>query len=381
MRIPTADLQAQHAALWRPLEDAFQRVLRTAMFIGGPEVEAFEHAFAAYCGVQHVVGVANGTDALALLLRALGVGADAAVALPAFTFAATAEAVYHVGARPLLVDVDPATFTIDPESLRQAVHASALPVRAVIPVHLYGQAAGMDAVHAVARAAGAAVVEDAAQAHGARYRGRRVGGLGAGAAFSFYPTKNLGALGDAGAVTTDDAALAAHVALLRDHGQPGKYEHSAVGFNSRLDALQAAALRVKLPHLDEWNARRQAIAATYRERLHDVPGITLPATALDRDHVYHLYVVCCAQRDALRAHLAEEGIATAIHYPRPLHLQEAFAGLGYRAGDFPVAERLAREVLALPLYPELNDTAVAAVCDAVRAWSRQPVAPGRRLAR
>jgi dTDP-4-amino-4,6-dideoxygalactose transaminase len=369
MRIPAADLRAQHDALRYELRAAFERVIETSAFIHGPEVEAFEREFAAVCGVPHAVGVSNGTDALAMALRALGVGAGDLVAVPAFTFVATAEAVCHVGARPLFVDIDPASFTLDPEALRRTLRQHT--VRAVIPVHLYGQPAGMDDITALAQESGAAVIEDAAQAHGARYRGRRVGGLGRLGCFSFYPSKNLGALGDGGAVTTHDADLAARLRLLRDHGQTAKYTHGTVGYNARLDGLQAALLRVKLPHLDAWNTRRQAVAAAYHHGLAGLPGLTLPETVPDREHVYHLFVVRCRERDALRAHLSDCGIATGIHYPAPLHLQPAFASLGYHPGDLPASEAAAREVLALPLYPELTDAAVASVCDVVRAWVRE----------
>ncbi|MFI5395125.1 MAG: DegT/DnrJ/EryC1/StrS family aminotransferase [Candidatus Binatia bacterium] len=369
MRVPAANLRAQHDALRAELRAAFDRVLDASAFIHGPEVEAFEREFAAVCEVQHAVGVSNGTEALALALRALTVGEGDSVALPAFTFAATAEAVCHVGARPVLIDIDPTTFTLDTDALRYALQAR--PVRAIIPVHLYGQPAAMDDITALAQESGAAVVEDAAQAHGARYRGRRVGGLGRLGCFSFYPSKNLGALGDAGAVTTHDAELAARLRLLRDHGQMKKYSHSIVGFNARLDGLQAALLRVKLPHLDRWNARRQALAAAYRRGLADLPGLSLPGTASDREHVYHLFVVRCRERGALQEHLDRCGIATGVHYPLPIHLQPAFASLGYRAGDFPASEAAAREVLALPMYPELTEEAVMWVCDMVRTWTQE----------
>jgi len=350
---------------------AFGRVLDSSAFIQGPEVEAFEREFAAFCGVRHAVAVSNGTDALALALRALDVGAGDVVALPAFTFAATAEAVCHVGARPLLVDIDPKTFTLDPDGLRLALRRQTSPVRTIIAVHLYGQPAAMDEIAKVADEAGAAVIEDAAQAHGACFGGRRTGGLGRMGCFSFYPSKNLGALGDAGAVTTDDAGLAARVALLHDHGQTAKYVHSVVGFNCRMDGVQAALLRVKLRHLESWNARRQILAARYRRALADVPGIALPEAAAGREHVYHLFVVRCRERDALRRCLNEHGIAAGVHYSAPIHLQPAFASLGYRAGDFPAAETAAREVLALPLYPELAEENVATVCEAVRAWAEE----------
>lgn len=368
MRVPIVDLRAQHAPLRDELLSAVGRVLKAAAFIQGPDVEAFEREFAAYSETAHAIGVANGTDALHLALRALGIGGDDAVALPAFTFAATAEAICHAGARPVFVDIDPHTFTMDPGALRRAARHHR--IRAVIAVHLYGQPAAMHDVAAVAKEVGAAVIEDAAQAHGARYRGRRVGGLGRCGCFSFYPTKNLGALGDAGAITTNEADLAAAFRSLRDHGQGSKYEHAIVGFNSRLDSMQAAALRVKLRHVDEWNARRQVLASAYRNALSEVPGITLPTTAPDCDHVFHLFVVRCHDRDGLRRALEMDGIATAVHYPIPLHLQPAFANLGYRSGDFPQAEAAAREVVALPLYPELSDEAVAFVCDRIRHWVR-----------
>jgi len=371
MPIPAADLRAQHDALRAELMEAIGRVLDASAFIHGPEVAAFEHEFAAYCEVEHAIGVANGTDALALALRAVGVGTGDAVALPAFTFAATAEAVYHVGARAVLVDIDPATFTLDPDALRRTIRRYNGRMAAIIPVHLYGQPAALDDIAAVASDVGAAVVEDAAQAHGARYKGRRVGGIGALGCFSFYPSKNLGALGDAGAITTNDANLASRVRALHDHGQHGKYTHDVIGYNSRLDGMQAAVLRVKLRHLDRWNARRQALAAAYRQGLASVPGIDLPSVADDREHVYHLFIVRCRRRDALRAHLEAAGIATTVHYPVPLHLQGAFADLGHAMGDFPAAEAAAREVVALPLYAELTDAAVAAVCAAVRVWAHR----------
>ncbi len=373
MRVPAADLRGQHDRLRAELLAAFNRVLDSSAFIQGVEVEAFEREFAAFCDVRYAVALSNGTDALALALRATGVGPGHAVAVPAFTFAATAEAVCHVGAHPLLIDIDPQTFTLDADALRRVVRDHTGPIGAVIAVHLYGQPASMDEIGAVARECGATLIEDAAQAHGAHFRGRRVGGLGRAACFSFYPSKNLGALGDAGAVTTDDGELAAHIARLRDHGQTGKYAHAEVGFNCRMDGLQAALLRVKLSHLERWNARRQALAALYRSTLAGVPRLHLTEVAAGRDHVYHLFVIRCEERDGLAAHLHARGIAASVHYPAPLHLQPAFAFLRHQPGDFPVAESAAREVIALPIYPELSDTAVLAVCDAVRAW-----AEGRR---
>lgn len=370
MPVAFIDLKAQHAALRDELVAAFERVTAASAFIGGSEVESFERDFAAYSEVGHAVGVANGTDALALALRGLGVGPGAAVAVPAFTFAATAEAVCHVGARVVFVDIEAPTFTMNAEALDAAIAASTVPVKAVIPVHLYGQPADMDAINAVARRHGIAVIEDAAQAHGARYREKRCGGLGTVACFSFYPTKNLGALGDAGALTTNDADLATRLRELRDHGQREKYRHAIVGFNSRLDGIQAAALRVKLRHLDDWNRHRQELAQHYAERLAAVPGIGLPPTAVSRRHVYHLFVIRCRQRDALRAHLQAQAIGTAIHYPLALHQQEAFRGVDTSRQSFPIAEQAAQEVLALPMYPELTESAVDVVCDAIAAWAR-----------
>lgn len=368
MRIPGADLGAQHAPLREDLLAAFARLLESAQFIQGPDVRAFEEEFAQYCGARHAVGVANGTDALVLALRALDIGPGDRVAVPAFTFAATAEAVCLVGAEPVFVDIDPATCNMAAAGLEAAIREHRTRIRAVLPVHLYGRPAAMDEILALASSVGAAVVEDAAQAHGARYRGRRAGSLGRVACFSFYPTKNLGAAGDGGALTTNDDAVAARLRLLRDHGQTGKYEHAVVGCNSRLDTLQAAILRAKLPHLDAWNARRRAIAARYTAGLDGLAGVTPPAAGAGDELVHHLYVIRSPRRDALQQHLAAAGIATSVHYPRALHQQGAFAA--HASGRaFPAAEAAAREVLALPCYPELADAAVDEVCAAIRAFA------------
>jgi len=368
MRIPQADLRAQNDTLRAEIDAAIGRVIDSSAFIRGPELVAFEQEFAAYCEVPHAIGVGNGTDALWLALRALGIGPGDEVATVPFTFAATVEAICHVGATPVLVDIEPSTFTMDPEALRRTIEKHPQ-LRAIIPVHLYGQPAAMDDILACAHSIGAAVIEDAAQAHGARYKGKRAGGIGTLGTFSFYPGKNLGALGDAGAVTTRDAQLAARISLLRDHGQPRKYTHDCIGFNSRLDGLQAAVLRVKLPHLERWNTRRRALAALYRRALTGLPGIEVPEPAAEREQVYHLFIIRCAARDDLQQYLTVQEIAAAIHYPIPLHLQPGFAFMGYRAGDFPQAEDCARKVLALPLYPEMSEEALAAVCGAVREWA------------
>lgn len=367
MPVPGADLRSQYAPLRDDLLNAFARLLESGQFVLGPDVLAFEQEFAAYCEARHAVGVANGTDALVLALRALDVGPGDRVAVPDFTFAATVEAVCLVGARPVLVDIDPETFNLSVPALTAAVDRHGRSLRAVIPVHLYGRPAPMDEIVALASSVGAAVVEDAAQAHGARHRGRRAGALGSIACFSFYPTKNLGCAGDGGAVTTSDDALAAKVRLLRDHGQSAKYVHSTVGYNSRLDTIQAIVLRAKLPRLDAGNARRRALAALYAEKLAGLPGLRLPAPAAAGDEcVHHLYVVRCAERDALQSRLAAAGIATSIHYPRALHEQPAFSAF-VDDGSFPAATAAAREVLALPCYPELDDASVDAVAAAVRA--------------
>ena len=368
--IPLVDLQASYQAQREELDAAVSRVVASGRFIMGPEVAGFEAAFAAWCGARHAVGVASGTAALQLALRALGVGPGDTVVTVAHTFAATAEAVGMVGARVRFVDVEEATGCIDPKAL-----AAALPgARAVIPVHLYGQPADMPEVLRLAREAGAVVLEDASQAHGATVAPaegeppRRVGSLGDAAAFSFFPAKNLGAFGDAGAVTTNDDALAERVARLRDHGRIGKYEHQEEGYGERLDALQAAVLSVKLRRLEEANAARARAAARYTEALAGVGDLRLPQVAPGRGHAWHLYVVRTAERDALLAHLKEAGIETGVHYPVPLHLQPAWRHLGYAPGDLPVTEAWASQCLSLPLYPELPAAWQDRVIQTIRDW-------------
>lgn len=367
-KIPLVDLQAQYSRIRPEIDHALAEVLASAAFIMGPQVAAFEDAFAAFCGAGHCVGVGSGTAALELSLHALGIGRGDEVITVAHTFIATAEAISAVGAKPIFVDVDPHTYTLDPGALAAAVTSQS---RAVIPVHLYGQPADMTAINALAAQHGLWVIEDAAQAHGASWAGRPVGTLGHVGCFSFYPGKNLGAYGDAGAVVTADAQIAETVRLLRNHGRRAKYEHEIKGYGERLDTLQAAVLSVKLGHLRAWTAARRALAATYTNSFVDL-DLTLPGVAPDAAPVWHLYVICTPQRDALARHLASQGIATGVHYPIPLHLQPAYADMGLRAGALPVTERVAAQCLSLPMYPELSQTQQARVINAVREFFGAP---------
>jgi dTDP-4-amino-4,6-dideoxygalactose transaminase len=344
------------------LQRAVEQVLDRGDFVLGEELERFEREFAAYCGTRAAVGVDSGTSALELALRAHGCGPGDEVITAPNSFVATALAISQTGAEPVFVDVDPVTYTLDVEQLPSAITPR---TKAIVPVHLYGQAADMDPIIVVARAAGLAVVEDACQAHGARYRGRRVGSLGDSAAFSFYPSKNLGGLGDGGMVVTHDEETADTVRLLRNYGQRTKNQHEVVGFNHRLDTLQAAVLRAKLPLLDDWNEQRRSRARDYERLLHD-SAVATPRVGERREHVWHVYAVRAPQRAALRGHLEKRGIGTGIHYPRPIHLQPAYSGLGLREGSFPIAEQLADEVLSLPMYPELPPESVELVAEGIR---------------
>lgn len=348
--IPLVDLRAQYRAIGSQIDAAIERVLASSSFILGHEVQEFEERFAAYCGARYAIGVASGTAALHLPLLACGVGSGHEVITSPHTFAATAEAICHTGARPIFVDIDPDTYNLDPTQVEAAITPQ---TRAIVPVHLYGQPADMDKLAEIAGRHGLKVVEDAAQAHGAEYKGRRVGALGDAACFSFYPGKNLGAYGDGGMIVTDDPQIAEHVRMLRNHGRRGKYEHVVVGYGERLDALQAAILAVKLRHLDDWNDRRRQAASRYRELLAG-DSVRVPREMSGVRHVYHLFVVRVGDRDAELARLKEAGISAGVHYPIPLHLQPAFAWLGYREGDFPGAEQAAREVISLPIYPEIT---------------------------
>lgn len=367
MSVPLLDLKAQHASLRDELRAAIERVMESQAFILGPEVEALETELASYSRVKYAVGCASGSDALLLALMALDVGAGDEVITTPFSFFATASAIVRLGARPRFVDIEPRTFNLDAAQIEAAITER---TRAIMPVHLYGQCADADALRAVAARHGVPVVEDAAQAIGAEDRGRRAGSLGRVGCFSFYPTKNLGGAGDGGMLTTDDDQLAERLRTLRVHGGASEYHHREVGLNSRLDSLQAAVLRVKLPHLERWSAARRARAEVYA-RLFGEAGlegaVTPPFVKADARHIFHQYVirVSAKSRDPLMTHLRERGVGTKVYYPVPLHLQECFRSLGYAAGDFPAAERAARETLALPMYPELTADQQHDVVDAV----------------
>jgi len=364
MNIPFLDLKAINLSQQDDIEQAMRHVLHSGWYILGQEVATFEQAFAAYCGTRHAIGVANGLDAIFLLLKAYGVGPGDEVIVPSNTYIATWLAVTHCGATPVPVEPVEGTYNLDPARVAAAITPR---TRAIVPVHLYGQAADMDPLMALADQHGLKVIEDAAQAHGARYRGRKVGALGHAAAFSFYPGKNLGALGDGGAITTDDDALAQALRTLRNYGSQKKYHNEIAGYNSRLDELQAAVLSVKLPALDQQNAARAAIAAVYNAQLADVPGLRLPQVAQWAESAWHLYVVRHARRDALAERLAAAGIGTMVHYPLPPHLQPAYAPLGLAEGSLPIAEAIHREVLSLPMGPTMTVAQAAEVAAAVRA--------------
>jgi len=385
-KIPLVDLQAQLEGFFNEMEETIVRVVRGSCFIGGSEVETFEEAFAKFCGTRYCVSVANGTDALRLALHACGIGGGDEVVTVPNTFIATTEAISTVGARPVFVDIDRNTYNMDPQKLEEllAHHAGQLKtVKAIIPVHLYGQPAHMDPILELAERYHLMVIEDACQAHGVLYYNqgaggreqgsgsvtRKVGSIGDVGCFSFYPGKNLGAYGDGGAVVTNDEKIAERVVMLRDHGRLGKkYEHEIEGCNSRLDALQAAVLNVKLRHLEEWNEQRRRNAQLYDELLLRVPGIRTPTVVPWGTHVYHLYVVRVKAREVMQQRLHQEGIATGIHYPIPLHLQNAYRHLGYKRGDFPVTEEVTQEILSLPMYPELKKNDIAIIVEKIKNY-------------
>jgi dTDP-4-amino-4,6-dideoxygalactose transaminase len=376
--VPMLDLRRQYEAIKDDVQAAVERVLTSRHFIGGPELEGFERESAEYLGARACVGCSSGTDALWLALTASGVEPGTSVVTTPFSFFASVSSIVRCGATPVLVDIDPATLNIDPSRVDAALKRARGQVRAVMPVHLYGQCADMDRLGKLAQEYGVAVVEDAAQAFGAAWRGKKAGTLGTAAGFSFYPTKNLSAAGDAGCVTTSDEVLADHVRRLRNHGSRQRYYHEEIGWNCRLDAVQAAVLRVKLKYLDDWNQRRRVVACRYfglfaaaglvkneAQAADKRAPVALPASSPDAHHIYHQFVIRALRRDELRKFLTGRGVGSEIYYPVPLHLQECFAYLGYRAGDLPESERAAREVLALPIFPELREDEQQRVVSAI----------------
>jgi dTDP-4-amino-4,6-dideoxygalactose transaminase len=385
--VPFLDLVTPHRELENDLVEAFRQALRSAAFVGGAQVESFEREFAGFCGAKHCVGVANGTDAVRFALMASGVGPGDAVVTVSHTFIATIEAISQAGAGTEFVDIDDRTYCMSPGALEEYLKGCApdastgrpvgkrtgKPIKAVLPVHLYGQAADMDPIMAIAARYGLVVVEDACQAHGAEYRSadgswRRTGAFGRAAAFSFYPGKNLGACGEGGAVTTDDEHVAKTIKMLREHGQAQKYYHDLEGYNGRLHSIQAAFLRVKLRRLAEWNAGRRAAAARYADLLSTVPGVTVPYEPEHNRSVYHLYVIRTTDREGLGEHLKSRGIYTGLHYPVPVHLQKCYRDWGYGAGSFPVTERVSSEILSLPMFPTLTADQQERVADGIRAF-------------
>ncbi|MHA3774159.1 DegT/DnrJ/EryC1/StrS family aminotransferase [Verrucomicrobiota bacterium sgz303538] len=366
MTVPFLDLEAHHEPHMDEFSDVIRKVIQSSAFAGGPFVAEFESAFAAYCGCQHAIGVGNGTEALWLALLASGVGPGDEVITSPMTFMATAEAISYCGATPVFVDIDPETYTINPTGIEEAITPR---TKAVIPVHLFGQTADMDPILEVARKHRLLVLEDAAQAHGAEYKGRTAGSIGDIGSFSFYPGKNLGAFGEAGALVTNDARLAESIRILRDHGQVRKYHHTMIGWNGRMDGIQGAVLNIKLRHLDKANERRRQHAEHYTAALRGLDEIVTPLEATHSRHVYHVYAIRVRERDAVMRTLNQNGVGCGIHYPVPIHLQEAYRYLGFKRGAFPVAEQCADEFLSLPMYPELTeeqvDLAIASVAHAV----------------
>lgn len=377
IHVPILDLTRQYEMIKPEIDAAIGRVLESGRFILGPEVEAFEQEIDKYCNVKHAIGVASGTDALWLSLKVAGVGPGDRVITTPFTFFATAGAVVNLGARPAFIDIDPQTYNIDPVKLRELLENTAEgeleQFKALIPVHLYGQMAEMGPIMEVAHEYGLAVIEDAAQAIGSEYQGKRAGTVGDLGIFSFFPTKNLGAYGDGGMVITDDDGLAERVRLLRVHGSRPKYYHHFVGTNSRLDSLQAAILQVKLPRLDRWSQARQQCAERYNKLLRELDSVELPFVHPSSTHVYHQYTIRIkdGRRDELRSYLKEQGIGTGVYYPLPLHLQECFKDLGYQEGDFPEAEQASREVLSLPMFPELTEEEQLRVVSAIEEFFQE----------
>ena len=363
MTVPFLDLKLHHAPLRGEFIGAIQEVIDAAAFAGGAFVAQFEAEFAAYCGCLHAIGVGSGTEALWLTLLALGIGPGDEVITVPNTFIATAEAITYCGAKPVFVDVDECAYTMDPAALEKSITPR---TKAIVPVHLFGQPADMDSILRIAREQGVYVVEDACQAHGAEYKGQKVGSLGEAGCFSFYPGKNLGAFGEAGAVVTSDTKLQEKIRILRDHGQIRKYHHIMVGWNSRMDGIQAAVLRIKLRHLERANQLRRSHAAHYDRALDGIAEIVTPVQMVSARHVYHIYAIRVQDREEVIRFLAEKGIECGVHYPVPIHLQEAYRNIGYRPGAFPTAERYAREFVSLPIFPELSPAEVEMVAAEVK---------------
>ncbi len=371
MHVPFLDLKAQYQLIKEEIQQALGEVIAEAAFSGGPFVARFEKEFAAFCRCREAVGVGSGTEALWMALIALGVGPGDEVITVPNTFVATAEAVSFCGARPVFVDIEEATYNMDPNRLEDLLKKNGKGEKgkgkkAVLPVHLYGQTADMDPIIDLAERYGLRVVEDACQAHGAEYRGRRAGSMGVVGCFSFYPGKNLGAYGEAGAVTTNDPEVAERIRVFRDHGQPKRYYHDLVGWNGRMDGFQGAVLHAKLPYLEDWNEARRQKAELYRKHLNGWDGVVLPREAEYARHVYHLFPVRVKNRDRVLQALAEKGIQCGIHYPLPIHLQKAYAFLGHQPGDFPVAEKVAEELISLPIYPELSEEQIVYVAESLK---------------
>ncbi len=368
MNVPFLDVKASYLELRNELDIAYQRVMASGWYILGEEVERFESEYAGYCGVKHCIGVGNGLEALHMILRAYEIGQGDEVIVPANTYIATWLAVSYAGATPVPVEPDPRTYNLDPQRIDQTISRR---TKAIIPVHLFGQIAAMDEIYDIAKKRDLIVIEDAAQAHGARHNGRIAGGLCDAAGWSFYPSKNLGAIGDAGAVTTNDDRIAERVRLLRNYGSKEKYFNEVKGFNSRLDPIQAAFLRVKLKHLDEWNHRRNLIAERYLQGLKGIPNLTLPHVPELCLPVWHIFPVLHPRRDTLRQYLRDKGIGTLIHYPVPPHLSMAYADYRWKEGDFPITESIAKRILSIPIGPHLDNQSVEAVIETIRQFNEK----------
>jgi dTDP-4-amino-4,6-dideoxygalactose transaminase len=375
MNVPYLDLKVQYNALREELDEAMRQVISDTAFAGGPYVAVFEEEFSAYCQCSFAAGVSSGTNAIHLALLSLGIGPGDEVITAANTFIATAEAINHCGAVPVFADCDPETYTLDPAAAEAAITPR---TKAIIPVHLFGQTADMDAFLELGRKYNLLILEDASQAHGAEYKGRRAGSMGIAGCFSLYPGKNLGAYGDAGIVVSNDEELIKKIKLIRDHGSVQKYEHAVIGWNARMDGLQGAVLSVKLRYLDEANRARRANARRYKELLADCPGILLPKEHEDCRHVFHIFAICSVRRDELMRHLTERGIGCGIHYPKPLHLQPAYAFMGKGENSYPVTEAGARQYLSLPMFPELTEEQIQYVVSAIKEKLGNVPATGRQ---